>query len=67
MISGEARGEPYIGQVAVGGVILNRVRDERFPIQFMVFVFSPGPLMPLGMDNTMLILLKMPLELLEMP
>lgn len=27
----EARGEPYTGQVAVAAVILNRVRDSRFP------------------------------------
>lgn len=27
----EARGEPYTGQVAVAAVILNRVRDNRFP------------------------------------
>ena len=26
-INGEARGEPYEGQVAVGGVILNRVKS----------------------------------------
>jgi N-acetylmuramoyl-L-alanine amidase len=31
VISAEAKGEPYEGQVAVGGVILNRVRDSRFP------------------------------------
>lgn len=30
-IYGEARGEPYIGQVAVAAVILNRVKDSRFP------------------------------------
>lgn len=30
-INGEARGEPYEGQVAVGAVILNRVEDSRFP------------------------------------
>ena len=30
-INGEARGEPYEGQVAVGAVILNRVKDSRFP------------------------------------
>ena len=26
-----ARGEPYKGQVAVGAVILNRVRSSQFP------------------------------------
>ncbi|HLN63715.1 MAG TPA: spore cortex-lytic enzyme [Symbiobacteriaceae bacterium] len=31
VISAEARGEPYEGQVAVGAVLLNRVRDSRFP------------------------------------
>ncbi len=31
LIHGEARGEPYTGQVAVGAVVLNRVRDSRFP------------------------------------
>ncbi|HYF93515.1 MAG TPA: spore cortex-lytic enzyme [Symbiobacteriaceae bacterium] len=31
VISAEAKGEPYEGQVAVGAVILNRVRDSRFP------------------------------------
>ena len=30
-INGEARGEPYEGQVAVGAVILNRTRDPNFP------------------------------------
>ncbi len=31
LINGEARGEPYIGQVAVGAVILNRVKSPKFP------------------------------------
>lgn len=31
VIHGEARGEPYIGQVAVGAVVLNRVRSASFP------------------------------------
>ena len=30
-INGEARGEPYEGQVAVGAVIMNRVRSSSFP------------------------------------
>ena len=30
-INGEARGEPYEGQVAVGAVILNRVKSSKFP------------------------------------
>lgn len=31
IISAEARGEPYEGQVAVGAVVLNRVRHPSFP------------------------------------
>ena len=31
VISAEARGEPYTGQVAVGAVALNRVRHSSFP------------------------------------
>ncbi len=31
LIYGEARGEPYSGQVAVAAVALNRVQDHRFP------------------------------------
>ena len=30
-IYAEGRGEPYVGQVAIGAVILNRVRDDAFP------------------------------------
>lgn len=41
-INGEARGEPYIGQVAVGGVIMNRVRDPRFPNTVAGVVYQPG-------------------------
>lgn len=31
LINGEARGEPFEGQVAVGAVILNRIRSGKFP------------------------------------
>lgn len=41
-IHGEARGEPYIGQVAVGAVILNRVDDPRFPKTIAGVIFQPG-------------------------
>ena len=30
-VHAEARGEPYVGQVAVAAVILNRVKDAAFP------------------------------------
>lgn len=41
-INGEARGEPYEGQVAVGAVILNRTRDSRFPKTIAGVVYQPG-------------------------
>ncbi|RJE90217.1 spore cortex-lytic enzyme [Paenibacillus sp. 1011MAR3C5] len=31
IIYGEARGEPYVGQVAVGAVVMNRLASSRFP------------------------------------
>ncbi|WP_039656627.1 spore cortex-lytic enzyme [Clostridium tyrobutyricum] len=42
IINGEARGEPYEGQVAVGSVILNRTRDPRFPSSIAGVVYQPG-------------------------
>jgi N-acetylmuramoyl-L-alanine amidase len=41
-IHGEARGETYTGQVAVGAVILNRVDDPRFPKTISGVIFQPG-------------------------
>ena len=42
MIHGEARGEPYVGKVAVGAVILNRVEDKKFPDSVHGVCFQPG-------------------------
>lgn len=42
MINGEARGEPYVGMVAVGAVILNRVEDKKFPDTVYGVCFQPG-------------------------
>lgn len=41
-INGEARGEPYEGQVAVGAVILNRVADSRFPNTIAGVIYQSG-------------------------
>jgi N-acetylmuramoyl-L-alanine amidase len=41
-INGEARGEPYEGQVAVGAVILNRVKDPNFPNTIAGVIYQPG-------------------------
>ena len=42
VISAEARGEPYSGQVAVGAVILNRVGHPSFPNTIAGVVYQPG-------------------------
>ena len=41
-INGEARGEAYEGQVAVGAVILNRVKDSRFPNTIAGVIYQSG-------------------------
>ena len=41
-IYAEARGEPYTGQVAVGAVILNRVRSAQFPNTIAGVIYQNG-------------------------
>ncbi len=40
-VYGEARGEPYIGQVAVAAVILNRMKNSAFPDTASGVIFEP--------------------------
>ncbi|HBW36589.1 spore cortex-lytic enzyme [Desulfosporosinus sp. BICA1-9] len=40
-VNAEARGEPYIGQVAVAAVILNRIADPAFPKTIADIVYQP--------------------------
>lgn len=42
LIYGEARGEPYTGQVAVGAVVLNRVNSSKFPNTIAGVIYQPG-------------------------
>jgi len=42
IIHGEARGEPYTGMVAVGAVVLNRVKDSRFPKTIAGVIYQAG-------------------------
>ena len=42
IISAEARGEPFEGQVAVGAVVLNRVEHPSFPDTLPGVVYQPG-------------------------
>ena len=42
IISAESRGEPYLGQVAVGAVILNRVEHPSFPDTVSGVIYQNG-------------------------
>ena len=42
LIYAEARGEPYKGQVAVGAVVLNRVKNSSFPNSVAGVIYQPG-------------------------
>lgn len=42
IISAESRGEPYLGQVAVGAVILNRVKHPSFPNTLAGVIYQKG-------------------------
>lgn len=42
IINAEARGEPYTGQVAVGAVVLNRVKHSSFPNTIAGVIYQPG-------------------------
>ena len=42
VIAAEARGESYVGQVAVGAVVLNRVEHSSFPDSIAGVVYQPG-------------------------
>ena len=42
LIYGESRGEPYTGQVAVGAVVLNRVKSSSFPNSIAGVIYQKG-------------------------
>ncbi len=41
IIMGEAMGEPFIGQVAVGAVVINRTRSPEFPSTIAGVMYEP--------------------------
>lgn len=41
LVYAEARGEPYVGQVAVAAVVLNRVRSSSFPNTIAGVIYQP--------------------------
>lgn len=47
MIHAEARGEPYLGQVAVGAVILNRMLSSQFPNTLRGVLFQRNAFQPI--------------------
>ena len=42
LVHGEARGEPYTGQVAVAAVVLNRVKSSNFPNTISGVIYQSG-------------------------
>ncbi len=42
LVHGEARGEPYVGKVAVAAVVLNRVKSASFPNTIAGVVYQSG-------------------------
>ena len=48
LINSEARGEPFIGQVAVGAVVLNRVVSNYFPDTIRSVIYQPGQFTPVS-------------------
>ncbi len=42
MITAEGRGEPYIGQVAIGAVIMNRIKHPSFPNTLSGVLYQSG-------------------------
>jgi len=48
MIHAEARGEPYLGQVAVGAVIINRLKSSSFPDTVYGVLFQKNAFQPIA-------------------
>ena len=42
LIYGESRGESYTGQVAVGAVVMNRVKSSKFPNSISGVIYQSG-------------------------
>lgn len=48
LIAAEANGQPYRGKVAVGAVVVNRVKSPLFPTTVRSVIFQPGQFAPIG-------------------
>lgn len=51
LIEVEARGEPFRGKVAVGAVVVNRVKDSRFPNTVRDVIYEPKQFHTQGLPN----------------
>lgn len=48
LVSAEAKGEPYKGQVAVAAVVLNRIKSSEFPNTIPDVIYQPGAFSPVA-------------------
>lgn len=48
IVHAESKGEPYLGQVAVAAVILNRVNNPDFPNTLAGVIYQPGAFEPVS-------------------
>ena len=48
IIHAEAKGEPYKGKIAVGNVVMNRVKSEQFPDTIGEVIFQKGQFSPVS-------------------
>lgn len=62
LIQCEAGGEKYEGKVAVGAVVLNRVRSSRYPNSIAEVIYSPGQFTPAGNGKVDAVLANGPKE-----
>ena len=62
LIQCEAGGEKYQGQLAVGAVVMNRVRSSRYPNSISEVIYSPGQFTPAGNGKVASVLERGPKE-----
>lgn len=62
LIQCEAGGEKYEGQLAVGAVVMNRVRSSRYPNSISEVIYSPGQFTPAGNGTVASVLERGPKE-----
>jgi N-acetylmuramoyl-L-alanine amidase len=48
LVTAEAQGEPYAGQVAVAAVVLNRMKSPLFPHTLAGVIYQPGQFQPVS-------------------